>query len=68
MGSFGDAHIVEELGSMLADELVCGFQLDHDAIAVKVGLIDLLHLLTFIVGMKELFALERDVAKCELDG
>lgn len=63
-----DAHVVEELGSVLADELAYGFQLDHDALAVEVGLIVLLQLLAFIVGMEELFALERDAAEGELDG
>lgn len=47
---------------MFADELAYGFQLDHDAVAVEVGLIDLLHLLSFVVGMEELFALEGDAA------
>ena len=68
LGGFGDAHVVEELGTVIADELAYGFQLDNDSIAVEVGLIDLLHLLAFVVGMEELFALEGDGTEGKLDG
>ena len=68
LGGLGDTHVVEELGSMFADELAYGFQLYNDAVAVEVCLIDLLQLLAFVVGMEKLFALEGDGAEGELDG
>jgi hypothetical protein len=67
-GGLADAHVVEELGLVLREDLGDGFQFDDDGVEdEKVGDVLLREYMAFVVGKQGLLGSERDCAGGQFD-